>query len=1257
MVVAETEWPDDNDDGHVDERTFDPTFLEERGASDEANDDFDPLQLPEDTPDDGYWVSDQQEKELQMPQAGVYPKATDWQRVADDDIRDMRVTVDKARRFLWKGAKTEMFILRRYWDEDHPSFDSLCENLFGKQSELFHLFQTELNIDYESFCRFLATFYTASMLNVTAPRLYELDRFDTTGLMKTKGDFLKILRRMETVDEGNQGDTLWMKLEYVFNSQMRRIFLSKRGNEELTIALDDDKVHFNYGKNSKTYGLKRHRHIKDNRFGHTLHTAGFSGSGAILQAVFEREGESSTDCYDKSLKELFGSRTGNGAPDLRGTTWCSDRGYWTFKLLFDLILAQGGDVVGTVARCAWYPFTFSKMKPSNDNSADKYERTEVSMKGYKDVFYKTLEWLHTKIRATCYRSGTGTAVSLAMSSVHHGPLFDLNLSFPRDHRDYFDLTQTQEARDAKAFPCVCGTPNYYDSVKDLPIIPLTRVQGDTSWFIMRKFGLTSSTVDKMISARAGEITCDHDQRDNYEVILAAVDRLNLLPRQAAPAATTRDIDTNESDDEQQDNDEEEEEPVDEVSREALKWISCVDDGDDDVFQLQLGNLSERVVRKIVALHDHSNSVAQIARLRNELEKWSSEGNRLRRKYYWFKRLNLIQRIKEINPSIKITGKKKAELLDILVAIEDIQANCAAALAAGDDPFLSSIDPVLLQVFRASFMRPLKDEAKKYCRQGHALERPFLQQFFEHSQQGKTRNYKALAIFETPLVQSSVADQPPGVLDSSDAELVYSFDDSEPLAMPIEIKSRVAHTTFYAERLRLEANLGLAAFENDGEACYVEIDADGNDLSKWIPKHKECFQLMHHVAVRNLRKGLILVGNSSKVMFGVFVNYSDRLIEAYQAVLRDLFDRTLLPFYKPVDELQLPFDKIDHILKSKEMKPMGLSIHSFTTSYFIWRRLCLEGDVSLPIPPCNRILPYNHSFWNNMKGASDTATKLFWNCQVKFASYGRSQTICIGRFIQLYAVCIHRQNHVATAKTDLNRYGSLVHFRNSRNRHWPFHKTVNGIALWLIKAGDELDRENTNHMNDVPDIVPRTPPRVARDNPTRPFVEDRAYATACGATPGRGKLKFPRNKTLQWQEDQRRLHNCVGNLFHVGGKKRNPCYLCNTNTSFMCLGCKRFYCCVNRYEKIHRLILKDDAVVGFLNGVCPPAALNIKAISNDGTASDFSTVENSCYHICHKKAVSLGAAATMARKPLASIEESRNSNDISYSPSASPLSFY
>jgi hypothetical protein len=119
----------------------------------------------------------------------------------------------------------------------------------------------------------------------------------------------------------------------------------------------------------------------------------------------------------------------------------------TLLLLF--LLQCGADVVGTVARCFWYPLTFTKGKVKTIE-ADQHNRIEIRMKGAKDLFYKTLTWANAKIRATCYRTGTGTvAVSLAMSTIHHGPLFGLNLFFPKDHKWYFNPAVLQDERNAK----------------------------------------------------------------------------------------------------------------------------------------------------------------------------------------------------------------------------------------------------------------------------------------------------------------------------------------------------------------------------------------------------------------------------------------------------------------------------------------------------------------------------------------------------------------------------------------------------------------------------------------------------------------------------------------------------------------------------------------------------------------------------------------------------------------------------------------
>lgn len=95
-------------------------------------------------------------------------------------------------------------------------------------------------------------------------------------------------------------------------------------------------------------------------------------------------------------------------------------------------------------------------------------------------------------------------------------------------------------------------------------------------------------------------------------------------------------------------------------------------------------------------------------------------------------------------------------------------------------------------------------------------------------------------------------------------------------------------------------------------------------------------MLHHVAVRDIRKGLFLVGNTKKIMFGIFVTYSNALVETYRSILVDLYDRGLAPFYGNVNDL--PQRKIENVLATKEMKKIGLSVHSFQTNYYIWRSL-------------------------------------------------------------------------------------------------------------------------------------------------------------------------------------------------------------------------------------------------------------------------------------------------------------------------------
>ena len=137
--------------------------------------------------------------------------------------------------------------------------------------------------------------------------------------------------------------------------------------------------------------------------------------------------------------------------------------------------------------------------------------------------------------------------------------------------------------------------------------------------------------------------------------------------------------------------------------------------------------------------------------------------------------------------------------------------------------------------------------------------------------------------------------------------------------------------------------------------------------------------------------------------------------------------------------------------------------------------------------------------------------------------GRSQTVVFARFMQLYGIHLHRNNHAARANVDLHSYTSLYHLRNTMNQNWPFRKTLDDIEAWLIKQIDDFEGMMAHGANyallneNVPPSMSTsasvstscvsfvaTPisPRSRQDNPRNPFQEHRVVSIT-GATPQRG----------------------------------------------------------------------------------------------------------------------------------------------------------
>ena len=248
---------------------------------------------------------------------------------------------------------------------------------------------------------------------------------------------------------------------------------------------------------------------------------------------------------------------------------------------------------------------------------------------------------------------------------------------------------------------------------------------------------------------------------------------------------------------------------------------------------------------------------------------------------------------------------------------------------------------------------------------------------------------------------------------------------------------------------------------------------------------------------------------------------------------------------------------------------------------------------------------------------------------------------------------------------MDTYVSLYHLRNTNNQNWPLWKSFEVLEDWLKNEATVFESMMEHGANcqtvrststiaalsspttlwassiarqEAPPAATCTPvrkvhwaitapttPPIRRPNPRNP-LEETYIVNATGATPKRGTSAHPKGPLLEAQREfVERYKQCDGTQYyklHVPdgsnrSKYKKPCFLCGTETLWICAVCKRPACEVNRDEKLRKLINKLDKKVAFLNGDRPAATIKIESRNNDGTLSTFCTVVNSCHRILHR----------------------------------------
>ena len=364
------------------------------------------------------------------------PPTETWKDIPPTEYKT-KITIDEAKATQWELAKEEMtFVLGNirtlikeqvnatqginfFSDEGEPTTDDIINYILGPDSPIGKILQENLGLMPETYLKFLSTFCIQAAYKVSTSQLFDSESLLYHAVPIDAAEYNEIWRKLATkkrmeqsqfIGAGRRDKCVWEYLEEAVNNLCRVVSISNRTGD-ISIALDDDKVWVNLTGQNKadTFGIKYTTHVQPNRKGIIAHTAVSTGANMPLGIIIERKKDSTLECFRRLLRFLFET---NGNIDLRNVLVASDRGYMLPKAVFDFLVANGCNVVGTVKRSLeCWPFTFDQKQKEND------ARKKIDTKGPPTLFVKSASNSLKKVYAIAFRNGTDR-VSTAISSIH-----------------------------------------------------------------------------------------------------------------------------------------------------------------------------------------------------------------------------------------------------------------------------------------------------------------------------------------------------------------------------------------------------------------------------------------------------------------------------------------------------------------------------------------------------------------------------------------------------------------------------------------------------------------------------------------------------------------------------------------------------------------------------------------------------------------------------------------------------------------------
>ena len=118
------------------------------------------------------------------------------------------------------------------------------------------------------------------------------------------------------------------------------------------------------------------------------------------------------------------------------------------------------------------------------------------------------------------------------------------------------------------------------------------------------------------------------------------------------------------------------------------------------------------------------------------------------------------------------------------------------------------------------------------------------------------------------------------------------------------------------------------------------------------------------------------------MYIMKINFSEDLLDSYEAVTDWLYTKTLEQFYTQGNEVPNVWPAVKDALEDPRFESLNITEHGFQCYIGLWRAINVNppSTIHYPLPPLARIVPLLVATWNSLKGGGDTLTKIADTCQ-------------------------------------------------------------------------------------------------------------------------------------------------------------------------------------------------------------------------------------------------------------------------------------